>query len=208
VIADENNIDAAAAARAFFGRYYGGCGRPVRILHTAAVRFEHAESATGATVPCPDSIVWMAGNSRNDGDGLRETLVAGARQGWARKQLAASRRGWSAVCQQQMAAYFAETAQLAGWRLARLLVQDQCPVNALTTRAVDSSMVEDAHTATTTAVGISYNQIKAVCHSYAAAKQLFKSRLLTWPDNAAKRALTAHIFTEAVLSSPLNLDPL
>ncbi len=50
------------------------------------------------------------------GGGARETLVAGARQGWAKQRLAANARGWSIVSQQRMAECFLSTAKLVGWK--------------------------------------------------------------------------------------------
>lgn len=110
VVVGGDKFDDAACARAFFGRYGEG-GRPVRILHAASPTFEHAQNcASAAAVPCPDSIVWMGG-----GQDLRETIVAGGRQGWSRKRLAANCQAWSAVSQQLLAEFFVETCQLVGW---------------------------------------------------------------------------------------------
>jgi hypothetical protein len=76
-------------------------------------RFEHAKpllSAAASAVPCPDSLLCVRGG------GARETLVAGARQGWAKQRLAANARGWSIVSQQRMAEYFLSTAEMVGWK--------------------------------------------------------------------------------------------
>lgn len=171
VVIGGKNFKAEACARAFYGRL--DRGRPVRIIHTSAIKFLHERSVdseldnssvgksnscvyNGKTVasndvPCPDSIVWIAGNEGN-GENLRETLVAGARQGWPRKRLHEDKRGWSAVCQQRLAEHFLATAVCAGWTSDNFLLESEETAAAAAAVCVNSAaVVESDRTAILTA---------------------------------------------------------
>ena len=202
-------FDAAAAVRAFSGRYNNGRGRrPLRVLHTTAVQFDHqfenakssvVEGRASCSVPCPDSILWVACGRE---DGLRETLVAGAVQGWARKRIATNPRGWSAVCQQLLAEYFIETASLAG----RTFAFEAASVTASATGSSGTEAVptaaatncatiadDDGGDPTSDTCCLAYNQFKTASRWYNDAKVEFKAQLPTWPSDAVKRQLTASV---------------
>jgi hypothetical protein len=177
-------------------------------------RFEHAKplpSSAASAVPCPDSLLWVRGG------GARETLVAGARQGWAKQRLAANARGWSIVSQQRMAEYFLSTAEMVGWKCTADATADaSADVSADATvelsadvTAAGSSSDASADSAGDAATndGVAYVQLKSASVDYNEAKRRFKASLPAWPSEEPKRRLAEKIIVNLLQSSVKELTP-